>query len=68
MKLCIKIKIVVGVEQVEEVPVEEAPIGLYIKLRKTRTFEMDVMQKIIIGKLSNLAHVIFTSGCLDQYH
>ena len=32
--------IVVGVE-----PVEEAPIGLYTKLRKTRTFEMDVMQK-----------------------
>ena len=23
--------------------VEEAPIGLYTKLRKTRTFEMDVM-------------------------
>ena len=25
--------------------VGEAPIGLYIKLRKTRTFEIDVMQK-----------------------
>ena len=49
-------------------PVGEAPIGLYTKLRKTRTFEMDVMQKILIGKLSNLAHVIFTNGCLYQYH
>ena len=36
----------------------EAPIGLYTKLRKTTTFEMDVTQKIIIGKLSNLAHII----------
>ena len=43
----------VGVEPVGEVPVGEAPIGLYTKLRKTRTFEMDVMQKILIGKLSN---------------
>ena len=34
-----------GVEPVEEAPVEEAPIGLYTKLRKTRTFETDVMQK-----------------------
>ena len=39
MKLCIKLEIVVGVE-----PVGEAPIGLYTKLRKNRTFEMDVMQ------------------------
>ena len=38
----------VGVE-----PVGEAPIGLYTKLRKTRTFEMDVMQKILILKLLN---------------
>ena len=37
--------IVVGVE-----PVGEAPIGLNTKLRKTRTFEMDVMQKLHIGK------------------
>ena len=49
-------------------PVGEAPIGLYIKFRKTRTFEMDVMQKILIWKLSNLAHAIFTNGCLYQYH
>ena len=48
--------------------VEWAPIGLYTKLKKTRTFEMDVMQKILIGKLSNLAHVIFTIGCLYQYY
>ena len=54
---------VVGVE-----PVDEAPIGLYTKLRKIRTFEMDVMQKLHIGKLSNLAHIISTYGCLYQYH
>ena len=47
---------------------EEAPIGLYTKLRKTRTFEMDVIQKLQIGKLSNLAHIILTYGCLYQYH
>ena len=46
----------------------KAPIGLYTKLRKTRTFEMDVMPKILNGKLSNLAHVIFTNGWLYQYH
>ena len=46
----------------------EAPIVLYTELRKTRTFEMDVMQKTLIGKLSNLAHVIFTNGYLYQYH
>ena len=46
----------------------EVPIGLFPKLRKTKTFEMDVMQKILIGKLSNPAHVIFTNGCLYQYH
>ena len=45
-----------------------APIGLYTKLRKTRTFEMDVIQKLQIGKLSNLAHIILTYGCLYQYH
>ena len=37
-------------------PVDEAPIGLYTKLRKTRIFEMDVIQKLHIGKLPNLAH------------
>ena len=58
----------VGVEPVDEAPVDEAPIGLYTKLRKTRTFEMDVMQKPRIGKLSNLAHIIFTYDCLYQYH
>ena len=68
MKLCIKMLIVVGVEPVEEAPVEEAPIGLYTKLRKTRTFEMDVMQNLLIGKFSNFAHMIFTYGCLYQYH
>ena len=58
----------VGVEPVDEAPVDEAPIGLYTKLRKTRTFEMDVMQKLHIGKLSNLANIISTYGCLYQYH
>ena len=43
-------------------------IGLYTKLRKTRTFEMAVIQKPHIGKLSRLANVIFTYGCLYQYH
>ena len=41
----------------EEAPVEEAPIGLYTKLRKTETFEMDVMPKLHVGKLSNFAHI-----------
>ena len=45
-----QMKIVVGVEPVEKAPVEEGHIGLYTKLRKTRTFEMDVMQKLLIGK------------------
>ena len=58
----------VGVEPVGEAPVGEAPIGLYTKLRKFRTFEIDAMQKILTGKLSNLAHIIFTNGCLYQYH
>ena len=40
VNLCIKMWSVVGVE-----PVDEVPIGLYTKLRKTRTFEMYVMQK-----------------------
>ena len=34
----------VGVEPVDEAQVDEAPIGLYTKLRKTETFEMNVMQ------------------------
>ena len=51
-----------GVEPVGEAPVGEAPIGLYTKLRKTRTFEMDVMQKVLIGKLSNLHMYLY------QYH
>ena len=34
------------------------------KIEKTRTFEMNVMQKLHIGKISNLAHIIFTYGCL----
>ena len=63
IKLCIKMQSVVGVE-----PVDEAPIRLYTKLRKTRTFEMDVLQKLNIGKLSNLAHIISVYGCLYRYH
>ena len=51
-------------EQVDEAPVDEAPIGLYTKLRKTKTFGMDVMQKLCTGKLSNFAHIISTYGCL----
>ena len=46
----------VGVE-----PVDEAPIELYTKLRKTRAIKMDVMQKLQIGKLSNLAYNIYLS-------
>ena len=46
----------------------EGPIGLYTKLRKAGTFEMDVMQKLHIGKLSNLGHIIPTYGYLYQYH
>ena len=58
----------VGVEPVDAAPVDAAPIGLYTKLRKTRTFEIDVMQKLHIGNLSNLTHIIFTYGCLYLYH
>ena len=62
----------VGVEPVDEaLPVDDALKGLYTKLRKTKTFEMDVMQEVHIGKLStcsNLAHIICTYGCLYQYH
>ena len=47
--------------------VEEAPIGLYTELRKIETFEMDAMQKLHVGKLSNFAHIISTHGCLYQY-
>ena len=61
-------KSVVGVDLVDELPVDEAPIGLYTKLRITKTFEKDVMQKLHIGKLSNLAHKISTYSCLYQYH
>ena len=35
---------------------DAAPIGLHTKLRKNGTFQMDVMQKLHIGKLSNLVH------------
>ena len=52
----------------DEAPVDEVPIGLYTKLRKTETFEMDVVQKLHFGKLSNFAHIISTYGCLYQYH
>ena len=54
---------VVGVEPVDKTLVDEAPIGLYTQLRKTRTFEMDVMQKLHTGELSNLAHIISSYGC-----
>ena len=54
-KLYIKMWSVVGVK-----PVNTAPIGLYTKSRKTRTFEIYVMQKLHIGKLSNFAHIIST--------
>ena len=40
-----------SVEPMNEAPVVEAPNGLYTKFRKTRYFEMDVMQKLHIGKL-----------------
>ena len=49
----------VGVE-----PVDEVPIELYTKLRKTRAIEMDVMQKLHSGKLI----IISTYHCLYQYH
>ena len=55
-------------ETVDEAPVDEAPIGLYTKLKKTETFEMDVMQKVQVGKLSNFAHIISTYGCMYRYH
>ena len=58
----------VGMEPVDEAPVDEAPIGLYTKLRKIETFEMDVMQNLNVGKLSNFAHIISTCCCLYQYH
>ena len=41
---------VVDVEPVDEAAVDKAPKGLYTKLRKTRTFEMDVMQKMTYWK------------------
>ena len=55
-------------EPVDEAPVDEAPIGLYTELMKTETFEIDVMQKLHVGKLSNFAHIMSTYGCLYQYH
>ena len=42
------------VEPVGEAPVGEAPIGLYTKLRKTRTFEMDVTQKYSLESFQTL--------------
>ena len=68
IRLCIEMLSVVLVELMDEEPVDEAPIGLYTKLRKLRTFEMSILQKLHIGKLSNLAHIITTYGCLYQYH
>ena len=52
----------------DEAPVDEAPIGLYSKLRKNRTFEMNVIQKLHIEKLPNFAHIIMTYGYLYQYY
>ena len=37
---------------------DEAPIGLYTKLRKTETFEMDVMQKLHVGSFQTL-HTLY---------
>ena len=56
------------VESVDGTPVDEVPIGLYTKFIKSRTFEMDVIQKLHIGKLSNLVQIILTFGCLYQYY
>ena len=56
----------VGEEPADEAPVDEAPKGLYIKFRKTRTFEMDVKNYVHISRLSNLAHNIDVR--LYQYH
>ena len=50
--------------------VDDTPIGLYTKLRKTKTFETDVMQKLHIGEILHLAYMISTIstyGCLYQY-
>ena len=55
-------------EPVDETPVDEAPFGLYTKLRKTENFEMDVMQKLHVGKLSNFVHIISTYGCFYPYY
>ena len=38
------------------------------KIEENETFEMDVMQKLHVGKLSNFAHKISTYGCLYQHH
>ena len=38
------------------------------KIEETETVEMDVMQKLHVGKLSKFAHIISTYGCLYQYH
>ena len=53
IKLCMKMSRVLSVESVDA-----APIGLYTKLRKTRTVGMGVMQKLHIGKLLNRAYII----------
>ena len=50
-------KRVVEVEPVDKAPVDEVPIGLYTALSKTRTFEMDVMHKLHIGKFLNPAYI-----------
>ena len=47
--------------------VDAALIGRYTKLGKTRTFEMNVMQKLHILKLSNFAQIISTYGWSYPY-
>ena len=39
---------------------------LYRKWRKTRTFQMDTVQKLHIEKLSNLVYIIYTYGMVDR--
>ena len=58
---------VVGLEAVDEAPLEEAPIGLYIykKLRKTRTLKW--YKSYTLESFKPCTYKI-TYGCLYQYH
>ena len=55
-----------GVELVDEAPVDEAPVGLYTKLRKTRTFVNGCHAKITLWK--TFKSCTSYCGCLYQYH